>query len=750
MAAPRRLRRLLRAVALGLAVFLFVGGGVGFVVAANEGGDSGLSVPLPGPGDRAVYSVRKTLLPNLELGDAGDIMLDEVVHEWLPEDTASDRSFQELLVQPLQSTYIYRWNGGEARYTYRTDYDAATGEPVRRLSGGQYTTQPLLLPGVIGQVGAGIDPLLQPPSEVHFASDSYAWFMHVPCGQRTPLHGAGGLPSGPVSLGSCGWPGDDGPVYEPGDWEDLRSGRAMRFEAAGQPLLEAWFDSASPFPAKLTASMTETVYEPWTVGRLFTLERTAWARGEAPYPVREPAVPAPRPVPIAPHAGPWLLDDTGLDAELPLATAYATAEAAPRATSRTGTAGLTRQGQQQPTVKEWLALHPDGYLGDAERYESVDRYGQRNPGWVLLWVDGNGAWLGKRVSYEATTDGPVTVFLPEASGRRLVVSDWTPKPTQRELLELVASFPDSGQVPAKLPRAADIAGRFLEGSPSATGITYYGFRAFCGETDCAEAGIYAWAGQSTSTFDPNTGATGGNASQSQLSVDGDGLALLRYRQTHDAAPVLGLGAPSSADTPPAAAAAAGPGAWTLPSTPAATTGIGLVAAIAGLLYYFWPALKGGPLVGLFSRIRSDKVLDHPQRARLLDAIQADPGVHFQELARRLGLGHGVLDHHLRKLMDADLVLLRRAPGYTCYFPKATDRRMMDAAPMLRSGGSRAVLGAVAERPGVSSRDLASHLGLAPSTVSYHLKRLETAGLVLPDPRAGVRLTPLGEQAKAAA
>ena len=42
------------------------------------------------------------------------------------------------------------------------------------------------------------------------------------------------------------------------------------------------------------------------------------------------------------------------------------------------------------------------------------------------------------------------------------------------------------------------------------------------------------------------------------------------------------------------------------------------------------------------------------------------------------------------------------------------------------------------------------LGLAPSTVSYHLKKLERAGLVLPDPSAGVRLTPLGEQARAAA
>jgi DNA-binding transcriptional ArsR family regulator len=232
-------------------------------------------------------------------------------------------------------------------------------------------------------------------------------------------------------------------------------------------------------------------------------------------------------------------------------------------------------------------------------------------------------------------------------------------------------------------------------------------------------------------------------------VDRDGRTAWRTEYVEDEtgtfAGILPVSAsPSPAPTAPRPAANS---PWAMPSAPAAATGISLVAVLGGLLYYFWPTMKGLPLFGLFSRIRDDKVLDHPQRARLMEAIRADPGVHFQELCRRMGLGHGVLEHHVRKLVDAELVVVRRTSGYTCYFPKATDRRMMDAAPMLRSGGSRAVFRAVAAQPGTSSRDLAVHLGLAPSTVSYHLKRLETAGLVLPDPVAGARLTPLGEQAK---
>jgi predicted transcriptional regulator len=102
------------------------------------------------------------------------------------------------------------------------------------------------------------------------------------------------------------------------------------------------------------------------------------------------------------------------------------------------------------------------------------------------------------------------------------------------------------------------------------------------------------------------------------------------------------------------------------------------------------------------------------------------------------------------LQDAGLVVKRQAPGYTCYFPKGkVDRHLMGAAPSLRSDGSRAILQAVAAAPGASSRDLAARLGLAPSTVSYHLKRLEAAGLVAPGLRSGVHLTALGAQASGA-
>jgi len=168
--------------------------------------------------------------------------------------------------------------------------------------------------------------------------------------------------------------------------------------------------------------------------------------------------------------------------------------------------------------------------------------------------------------------------------------------------------------------------------------------------------------------------------------------------------------------------------WAPPGLPA-TVGIGLVAMGLAMLYYLWPALRSGGL-GLFSRVRTDKLLDNPVRAEIHQAIEARPGIHQQDLVRLVGKGNGTVEHHLRKLLDAGLVTRVQGTGYTCYFLKgSTDRHTMAAAPVLKSPIAQAVLEAARLRPGVPPSVLARELGVSPPTISYHLRRLESAGLV---------------------
>lgn len=734
-------RRLVRAVLLTGLAFLLVGGGVGFVMAVGAA-DGPLLVPAPRPGDRATYAVGVEAIADLRGADV-DIRLDEVVYEWLPERMVLDEGFMPRPSQTLQSTFVYRADGNESRYTKLADHDTWTGEPFHTTASGFQMIPQELLAHTDGGLGYGVDTVLEPALRVEFLSDYYGWLMGPPCAQRTLLHGSAptAVPR-ELRLGTCGWMDDRAPVFVAAGWEQLPTGRAFRFDAAEQPLLHVWYETGSPFPVRFTTALGDGIDPSLSDGRLFTLERTAWARGAEEYPRHEPPEGTSRAVPIVPLVPGRRLDDEGLGGELPLSRAYAAAEIAPRSTARQGF-GAFALGSTQPSVAEWLAAHPSGYLADASRSESTDWYGQTNPSWRLLWVDGDD-WLGKMVSWEPSHEDPFSAHFPDVAGRRLVVMDYYPASTEQMPAKL-ATYPAHPEDVA-LPFATEVAARYLESAPGAS-ITNYGFRYLCAD-DCTTATSYVYAGETVSTIDPKFSAAGGTSTFVSLVVDDEGRALQRYTQVTEPQTVLGLGAPTPDETP----TAQGPSlasVWDLPDTRAAATGISLVAVLAGALYYFWPAVKGATGLGLFSRIEDGKVLEHPTRRRIHDAIASEPGIHFQALSRKADIGRGALEHHLRKLAAAGIVTVRRAPGFTCYFLKGTiDRHLLHAAPALRTEGSRAVLQAVAANPGASSRDLAAALGISPSTASYHLKRLELAGLVAPGEKSGVRVTPLGSQAAA--
>jgi DNA-binding IclR family transcriptional regulator len=67
----------------------------------------------------------------------------------------------------------------------------------------------------------------------------------------------------------------------------------------------------------------------------------------------------------------------------------------------------------------------------------------------------------------------------------------------------------------------------------------------------------------------------------------------------------------------------------------------------------------------------------------------------------------------------------------------------EAASAVKADGARKILEVVRSQPGLSSADVASRTGLQPSTVTYHVQRLQAAGLLtgLRDGRA-VRLHPV--------
>lgn len=151
-------------------------------------------------------------------------------------------------------------------------------------------------------------------------------------------------------------------------------------------------------------------------------------------------------------------------------------------------------------------------------------------------------------------------------------------------------------------------------------------------------------------------------------------------------------------------------------------------AITGAALVWW--LRRVPGLFLFTRIGQKQILAHPTRQKILESIDADPGIHFAELAKRSRLSFGVLTHHLKKLVHVEEVVVHEAKGYTCYFRVGSvDRRLMALVPLLKSDGARKVMEAVRQHPGQNVSTLAVHAGLSPSVVHHHIKRMKASGLV---------------------
>lgn len=192
---------------------------------------------------------------------------------------------------------------------------------------------------------------------------------------------------------------------------------------------------------------------------------------------------------------------------------------------------------------------------------------------------------------------------------------------------------------------------------------------------------------------------------------------------------------------PTSGAAIGPDTWDLggdvttlriggapiapASVPEAAEQIGLVALLLGAL-----GLAAHFGLGLYTRIASDRLLDNPNRRAIYDRVMAQPGIHQRELHRAAGGAWGPFTFHLRLLREAGYVRVEDQGRYKLVFPAGANPPT-PAGAAIPHPVTRAVFEAV---PGdgaiVAFSELRDRLGLSRQLLSYHLRTLETRGLVV--------------------
>lgn len=168
-----------------------------------------------------------------------------------------------------------------------------------------------------------------------------------------------------------------------------------------------------------------------------------------------------------------------------------------------------------------------------------------------------------------------------------------------------------------------------------------------------------------------------------------------------------------------------------PVAQVATVTLGL-AVLATVGMVLWKTKEVGLGLLLFSRVSRAKALDHDTRSEIYELIKTHPGMAPHEVVERLDVGWSTVTYHLDVLERTELVVAHKQGRYRRYFDRTTGRfanGRKQVVSVLQNETTARIAHAVRDHPGLVQRRLAEALGMAPSSIHWHVKRLVEAGLV---------------------
>ncbi|MES2154562.1 MAG: helix-turn-helix domain-containing protein [bacterium] len=481
--------------------------------------------------------------------------------------------------------------------------------------------------------------------------------------------------------------------------------------------LRLWFQEDIPYPVRM-----KFVVDPWNPERGgYSYRLVSFERGRVPIADKSGvALPSMPPVKMAPRTE-TIVEDSGVVHPFPLSEAWAEA----------------KSDVIYSDVRTFLAAHPTAYLGAARLSQSTNAFGEVSYTWRMIAADPRA-----RLAFDAIRTVPALGGLGPV--RQAGHDEFQGDAEFGQFFDGMRFLPRDN-LPAMTPTVASMFAQYqafrpgeVRPAPNAWDFWLGCYDDQVTKASCTQAQPYYQAGHREAhynltglgSFNPlQTTESSGQYLEWTVPEDGPhAFMTVSSGEKTDVAPAAAqLPASKQPFTPLDAGAA---GFWKWPSVPAVEA-VGGLAIIAGLLWWVWPAAKGGA-VGLFSRVQAEDVLANPTRARIAQLVQREPGIHLQELVRRVGIGNGAVEHHLRTLAEAGAVVASRRHGYTCYFPRGTGRLAMEAAPLVKSPVAKAILAAARGQPGVTSAEVARRLGVSPPTVHYHVDRLRKAGILRAD------------------
>lgn len=155
--------------------------------------------------------------------------------------------------------------------------------------------------------------------------------------------------------------------------------------------------------------------------------------------------------------------------------------------------------------------------------------------------------------------------------------------------------------------------------------------------------------------------------------------------------------------------------------------LGLIAMTEGGKYKLILALLALGLP-LYTRIQKEDVLDQFVRGQIYGYIKTNPGVHYNQIRRGMGVKNGTLSYHLSVLEKTELIKSRREGlKYRAFYP--TGMKFPQKQRFRLTELQIGILDLIKENEGIIQKEISKRLDQKPQTINYNIKVLEQAELI---------------------
>jgi predicted transcriptional regulator len=120
------------------------------------------------------------------------------------------------------------------------------------------------------------------------------------------------------------------------------------------------------------------------------------------------------------------------------------------------------------------------------------------------------------------------------------------------------------------------------------------------------------------------------------------------------------------------------------------------------------------------------------RRQISAHVRANAGVHFNELVRESPFAPGQVQYHIRRLIDDGELVRSEFYGRTHYYPPGYNEHERAVLALFRRETTREIVVYLIEHEPTSPSTAADALGVARSTLEYHLDRLVECDVVEKD------------------